>query len=181
MEGTIGEVRMFAATFAPKNWSYCNGSIIAIRSNTALFSILGTTYGGDGQTTFALPNTNGRTVLGAGNSTTGDVYVLGQQSGVNNTTLLMSNLPAHVHTGTVSVAINAYSEAGTAVAPTNASFSALNGMYVPNSAGTDSFLRPFNATVTDGISGSSQPFPIMQPSIGMNYIICMYGVFPYRN
>jgi microcystin-dependent protein len=181
MEGTIGEVRMFAATFAPKNWSYCNGSIIAIRSNTALFSILGTTYGGDGQTTFALPNTNGRAVLGVGTSTDGNVFVLGQMAGTNNTTLLMPNLPSHTHTGTASVAIPAYSESGVAAAPTNASFSSLNGMYVPPATGSDVNLKAFNGTVVDGVTGNNQPLPVMQPSIGMNYIICMYGIFPYRN
>lgn len=181
MEGTIGEVRMFAATFAPKNWSYCNGSIIAIRSNTALFSILGTTYGGDGQTTFALPNTNGRTVLGVGAATDGNYFALGQLSGTNNTTLIVPNLPAHVHTGTTSVAIPAYSESGVASAPTNASFSSLNGMYVPPATGADAALKPFTASVTDGVTGNNQPLSIMQPSIGMNYIICMYGIFPYRN
>lgn len=182
MEGTIGEIRMFAASFAPKNWSYCNGSIIAIRSNTALFSILGTTYGGDGQTTFALPNANGRVAIGAGSSRkNGQVYVLGETAGTNNTTLIMTNLPAHTHTGNATIALSAYSEAGTASGPTNANFSALSGMYSPASSGADLFLAPINATVTDGIAGSNQPVPITQPVIGMNYIICMYGIFPYRN
>lgn len=181
MEGTIGEIRMFAASFAPKSWSYCDGSIIAIRSNTALFSILGTTYGGDGQTTFALPDLRGRIAIGAGNANYGDVYVLGQRAGTNTTTLIAPNLPPHTHTGVATINLPALSE-GTPIPPSPAAiFGALTGMYSPASSGSDVTLKPFNATVTDGVAGSNQPVNITQPGLGMNYIICMYGIFPYRN
>lgn len=181
MEGTIGEIRMFAATFAPKSWSYCDGSIIAIRSNTALFSILGTTYGGDGQTTFALPDLRGRVAVGAGNSTSGSVYVLGQKAGATSRVLTSSNLPPHTHTGVANVVIPALSEGGTLADPNGNHLAALPGMFAPASAGSDSHLAPFSATVTDGVSGMGQPLSLMKAFSGMNYIICMYGVFPYRN
>lgn len=172
---------MFAANFAPRTWWYCDGSLIAIRSNTALFSILGTTYGGDGQTTFALPDLRGRVAIGAGTAKSGNVYVLGQKAGTNTDTLTVMNLPAHIHTGSAMVALPALSESGTASDPTNAVFSAKNNMYVPQVTGADTFMAPINATVTDGISGGNTPFPIMKPLMGMNYIICTTGVFPYRN
>lgn len=181
MEGTIGEIRMFAATFAPKSWWYCDGSIIAIRSNTALFSILGTTYGGDGTTTFALPDLRGRIALGAGNAVTGTVYSLGQRAGTNTTTLNSNNLPPHTHTGVANVVIPALSEGGTLADPNGNHLSALTGMFAPASAGSDSHLAPFSATITDGVSGMGQPLSLTKAYTGMNYIICMYGVFPYRN
>lgn len=181
MEGTIGEIRMFAANFAPKSWAYCDGSIIAIRSNTALFSILGTTYGGDGTTTFALPDLRGRVALGAGNSTTGTTYVLGQKAGTNTVTLNTGNLPPHTHTGMATVTIPAFTEAGNSSDPNGSNLATLPGMYAPMSAGADTRLAPFNATITDGVSGNNQPISIMKAMTGMNYIICMFGVFPYRN
>jgi len=178
MEGTIGEIRMFAAAFAPKNWNYCDGSIIAISRNTALFSILGTTYGGNGQTTFGLPNLCGRVALGAGNAVTGSVYALGEKAGTNTTTLSANNLPPHAHTGIANIAIPAYSEGGDVSSPSNANFSYLPGMYAKTH---DSNLSPFNATIVDGTTGSNMPFNNMKAYVGMNYIICMYGVFPSRN
>ncbi|HLP53912.1 MAG TPA: tail fiber protein [Fluviicola sp.] len=181
MEGTIGEIRMFAATFSPKSWSYCDGSIISIASNTALFSILGTTYGGNGTTTFALPDLRGRIALGAGNSTTGTTYALGQKAGTNTTTLSANNLPAHTHSGSASISIPVYSEAGNSSDPNGMQLASLTGMFAPSSLGTDSNLAPFAASVTDGVSGMGQPLSLMKAALGMNYIICMYGVFPYRN
>lgn len=177
MEGTIGEIRLFAGNFPPKNWAFCQGQIIAIRSNTALFSILGTTYGGDGQTTFALPDLQGRVPVGAGQGPGLSNYVLGQVGGVESTTLTQANLPAHIHNlaGTVKVADGAdnTSPAGTYPgAPTNFDMYAENpgsGTMLPN------LLMGQAAPV-----GGASPVPIMQPYEGMYYVICMYGVFPYR-
>jgi microcystin-dependent protein len=181
MEGTIGEIRMFAATFAPKTWNYCDGSIINIASNTALFSILGTTYGGNGTTNFALPDLRGRVALGAGNAVTGTVYPLGQKSGTNTVTLTTSNLPSHTHTGVANISIPAFSEAGNSSDPNGNNLASLTGMFSPAASGSDSNLAPFAATITDGVSGYGQPISLMKALLGMNYIICMYGVFPYRN
>jgi len=181
MDGTIGEIRMFAATFAPKSWNYCDGSTINIASNTALFSILGSTYGGNGTTTFALPDLRGRVALGAGTAVSGSVYPLGQKAGTNTTTLTLNNLPPHTHTGVAHIVLPAYSEAGDLANPNNANLAGLPGMYTPASSGSDSHLAPFNANVMDGISGMGLPVDIMKAGTGMNYIICMYGTYPSRN
>lgn len=181
MEGTIGEIRMFAASFAPKTWNYCDGSIIAIRSNTALFSILGTTYGGDGVNTFALPDLKSRVALGAGNAVTGTVYPLGQKAGTETVTLTTNNLPSHTHTGVANIAIPVSSESGNSADPSGNHLGSLTGMFAPAAAGADTTLKAFNGTVTDGVSGSGYPTSILKAYIGMNYIICMYGVFPFRN
>src|SRR5215216_4335166 len=98
MEGTIGEIRMFAPDFAPKFWQFCQGQILAISTNTPLFAILGTTFGGNGQTTFALPDTRGRVAVGTGPGPGLSDRPLAQQAGTESTTLLANNLPAHSHT-----------------------------------------------------------------------------------
>lgn len=181
MEGTIGEIRMFAATFAPKTWNYCDGSTINIASNTALFSILGTTFGGNGTTTFQLPDLRGRVAIGAGNSVTGTVYQLGQRSGTESVTLNANNLPPHTHTGVANISIPAYSEAGNSSDPNGHNLATLTGMYTPSTSGADSHLAPFSANVQDGISGQGQPISLMKAHLGMNYIICMFGTYPSRN
>lgn len=179
MEGTIGEIRLFAASFAPKNWGYCNGAIIAIRSNTALFSILGTTYGGDGQNTFGLPNLAGRSAVGQGQGGGLSYYALGEIIGANNVTLNINNLPAHIHTASGSIVVPAYSEEGDSGSPANNVLASKANMY--STQPSDSSTKPLPLQLQIGTSGSNQPIGLNQPSLGMNYIICMTGVFPYRN
>src|ERR1700704_2178147 len=93
----IGQITLFAGNFAPRGWAFCNGQLISIAQNSALFSILGTTYGGDGQTTFGLPNLQGRVPLHSGHSSETSSYTLGQSIGVENVNLLVNNMPAHTH------------------------------------------------------------------------------------
>jgi len=174
MEGTIGEIRMFAGNFAPRTWLFCNGQLISIAQNTALFSILGTTYGGNGQTTFALPDFRGRVAVGTGTGPGLPNVQLGEVSGSFSITLTTGNLPAHNHplivnnniTGMASTAagnyLNSKTESGESVAASLSSAATLNGSSI-------------------GISGGSQPFSNMQPYLGMNYIICQFGIFPSRN
>ncbi|MDX6183220.1 tail fiber protein [Flavobacterium sp. Fl-77] len=178
MEGTIGEIRLFAATFAPRDWSYCDGSLIQIRSNTALFSILGTNYGGDGQNTFALPDLRGRTALGTGQGPGLSYYALGQKSGVNNVTLTNAQLPSHTHVCTSNVTISAYSDEGDSNSPTGNVLAAKAAMYSTIAGDTAMKAAPFSVAVS--VAGSSQPLPLNQPSLGLNYIICMFGIFPSR-
>jgi microcystin-dependent protein len=192
MEGTIGEIRMFAGNFAPRAWAFCNGQLLSIAQNTALFSILGTTYGGNGQTTFALPNFNGRTAVGTGTGPGLSNVDLGQVSGVENTTLTVGNLPAHNHTATATITgtVNpkALADAGLGDDPAN-SFPAIssgsNKMYTSSTQAPDATMgaSPISATVqvTVGNTGSSQPVNIRNPYLGMNYIICLEGIFPSRN
>ncbi len=175
MEGTIAEIRMFAGNFAPRNWAFCNGQTLSISQNTALFSLLGTTYGGNGQTTFALPDLRGRVPVGSGNGPGLPSVFLGEVSGVATVTLGLANLPSHNHsmqvnnniTGMSATAagnyLNSKTESGESVAESGLSSGVL--------------LNP----ATIGNAGGGQPYENRQPYLGMNYIICMFGIFPSRN
>ncbi|WP_217875909.1 phage tail protein [Flavobacterium sp. FPG59] len=178
MEGTMSEIRLFAPNFEPKYWAFCAGQILAINTNQALFSLLGTTYGGNGVQTFALPDLRGRVPMGTGAGTV-DQYQLGEISGANNVTATLANLPSHTHVGTGSYTILAYSDEGDNGSPTGNSLAALAGLYSTKTP--DTSLRPINASITIGINGGNQPIPVQQPYLGMNYIICLMGIFPSRN
>lgn len=178
MDGTVGEIRLFAATFAPKNWSYCNGSLIAIRSNTALFSILGTVYGGDGTTTFGLPNLAGRVALGVGQGPGLSYYTAGEMSGANSVNLTIAEIPPHTHASSGTVLVPAYSDEGDTNVPTGNVLSAKSTMF--STGDGDTALKPVPFIVTTGVVGNGQPLSLNQPSLGMNYIICMFGTFPQR-
>ena len=184
MEGTIAEIRMFAGTFAPRNWAYCQGQLISIASNTALFSLLGTTYGGNGQTTFSLPDFRGRVAVGTGTGPGLAAVQLGEMGGTSTTTLVSGNMPAHNHPA----ALNASTVKATLQAP--AAGAALGkgvdstGVAVPliyAPAGSSPSVTLDAGSVTTGLAGSSTPFSNMQPYLGMNYIICMFGIYPSRS
>lgn len=178
MEGVIGYVTMFAGNFAPKSWAFCQGQIIAISSNTALFSILGTTYGGNGTTTFALPDCQGRYVVGAGSGPGLSPYALGQKGGSENITLSVNQMPAHVHALAITATPKGYNDAGSLESPDAANY-ALNGSgYAP--AGGNA-MKSYTAQVQMSNTGADYPFEILSPFMGLNYIICQYGVFPARN
>lgn len=181
MEVFLGTVLPFGFNFAPRGWAACNGAVISIAQNTALFSLLGTTYGGNGQTTFALPNLQGRTILGQGRSTTGSTYDMGQLSGTENVTLTTAQMPMHTHAASAPIAVPVYSEGGNTSNPSGAHFAANSGANQFSSNPTDSNLAPFNANVTVGIAGGSQPFSVMNPYLVMNYCIATEGIFPSRN
>lgn len=179
MEGTIGEIRLFAANFAPRDWSYCNGALLAISSNVALFSILGTTYGGDGKVTFGLPNLAGRSAVGAGQGPGLSYYDLGEKTGANSTILTLNNLPPHTHTAAGNIVIPAFSDEGDSGTPANNVLAAKGSMYTSQAGDSTTKSTPLNIQV--GVTGGSTPITITQPSLGMNYIICLYGVFPSRS
>jgi len=178
MEGTIGEIRLFAGNFAPRNWAFCNGQLLAIASNTALFSILGTTYGGNGQTTFALPDLQGRTAIHAGGN-----YSLGEKGGQETVTLISTQIPSHTHVATASGGMQTGTGKGETGNP--------QGNYIDETTiATDLFKAAGGGaimkggegiTVTNQPAGSSQPHPNMQPYLSTYYIICMYGIYPSRN
>jgi microcystin-dependent protein len=180
MEGTIAEIRMFAGNFAPRNWAFCNNQILPIAQNTALFSILGTTYGGNGQTTFALPDFRGRVAVGTGQGPGLSNIVLGELSGTTSVTLTTATMPAHNHvlTGTVSQQAN-NDNAGLNDTPAGARLGAAT--VFTTAAGDLANMAPLVSTLAVGTNGSSQPFSIMPPYLGMNYIICLFGIFPSRN
>ena len=178
MEGTIGEIRMFAATFSPRFWAYCNGQLLPIAQNQALFSILGTTYGGNGQTNFALPNMQSRVAVGTGNGPGLSTYQLGQMSGTENNTITAANLPAHTHT------IAGVAKMLTTTAPANAP--APGGNYFANDGSTKykttgtGTMKPATVAVALGSSGGT-PVSNIMPYTGISYIICLQGIFPSRN
>jgi microcystin-dependent protein len=177
MEGTIGEIRMFAGTFAPRTWAFCNGQLISIATNTALFSILGTTYGGNGQTTFALPDFQGRVAVGTGTGPGLPNVQLGEKSGTNTATLTTANMPAHNHQVVGNIFVQAASDGALSTDPTN-KLVGPGEFYASNDPVN---MAPTAINLPTTIAGNSQPFSIMQPYLGMNYVICMFGIFPSRD
>jgi microcystin-dependent protein len=168
----IAAILLFAGNFAPRGWAFCQGQILSIAQNTALFSLLGTTYGGNGQTTFALPDLRGRVPIHPGAGPGLPNYTLGEMAGSPSTTLLITNLPAHNHT------LTAFSEAGDTAAPA--------GALLANTGALDKEYKTTGSAVTMGptaigVTGGSQPFNIMQPYLALNYIIALEGIFPSRN
>lgn len=172
MDPLLASIIIFAGNFAPRGFLLCQGQLLAINQNTALFSLLGTTYGGDGRTTFGIPDLRGRVPIGQGQGPGLSNYDLGEVSGTENTTLLVTNLPAHNHP------LIATTEPGTTSVPTGAflgNTGALDTEY--NTSGTQVQM---NAAAI-GLTGGSIPFNIMQPFLTINYIIAIQGVFPSRN
>lgn len=167
-EQFLGEIRMFTGNFAPRGWALAQGQIMFIAQNPALFSILGTTYGGNGQTTFALPNLQGRVPIGVGGSLNAN---LGSTGGQTYVTLNSTQLPAHNHSLNVSSNAATTSQSGTdkvlAVAQ-NA------GIYSTEGASTT--LNPTSI----GIAGNSAPVSTMPPYLTINYIIALEGIYPTR-
>lgn len=161
----VGEISLFPFTFAPPGWAWCDGQLLPISQNTALFSLLGTTYGGDGKSTFALPNLNGRTPLGPGQGAGLSLYDLGQVGGTETVTLLPSEMPFHAHTvhGTASPATTAN--------PATA---------VPATGELELYHAGGVAAGTMAPVGGSAPHNNMQPYLTLYYAIALQGVFPAR-
>ena len=182
MLGTLAEIRMFAGNFAPRGWQLCNGQLLSIAQWTAVFALVGTTYGGNGQTTFGLPDFRGRMAVGAQNAQGPGLPLvdLGEMSGTQSVTLLTTNLPIHTHPLTGSVNLQGNSgNAGLTNDPSNRRFAGTN---IFTGAATDlATMAPAVSTLAIGATGGSQPFSIMPPYLGMNYIICLFGIFPSRD
>jgi microcystin-dependent protein len=159
----LGEVKICAFNFAPKGWAMCNGQLMAINQNQALFALLGTFYGGNGVQTFALPNLQGRAPVHQGSG-----FVVGQVGGEVNHTVILSELPAHVH------GIGAVSHPGTSNAPAANYFAAHRGGYADS---------PNDQLVAQTVSnvGGSQPHNNLPPILVLNFCVALVGVFPSRN
>jgi microcystin-dependent protein len=175
MEGYIAQILFFAGNFPPKYWAFCEGQLLSIASNTALFSLLGTTYGGNGTTTFALPDFRGRVPVGMGTGPGLPTITLGQVFGSTNATLTTAQMPAHTHGASAAVA----------VASTNGSSASPVGNIFATTA-ANGFGAAANGTaaagsLTLGIAGGSQPFSIQQPTLALNFVICVNGIYPSRN
>jgi microcystin-dependent protein len=165
-EPFLGSIILFAGNFAPRGWAFCNGQLLSIAQNTALFSLLGTTYGGDGQTTFALPDLRGRAPIHAGQGPGLQSYVLGQFGGEETVTLTSAELPPHAH---VQPATN---DQQTTNRP-NGALPARGGVYANESDG--SALHPTSS------AGGGQPHDNRSPYLALNYIIALEGIYPSRN
>jgi microcystin-dependent protein len=184
MDPFLGQIMLVPYNFVPVNWLPCDGRLLSIPQFSALFSLLGTTYGGNGQTTFALPDLRSRIPIGAGQQA-GDGLTpvpLGEQSGAEVVTLVQNQMPAHIHSATVS--IGATSQPGTSQSPdglvpamTTDSLGANVLAYGPPDHST---RMAGNNTVTTGTAGGSQPVSIRNPYLGLQYIISTVGVFPSR-
>jgi microcystin-dependent protein len=172
---------MFAGNFAPRGYALCQGQTMSIQQNAALFAILGTTYGGNGVTTFQLPDLRGRGPVHAANGPGIQPVVLGQAGGTQNATLTIGNMPSHNHNATVKINAAADGRAGTdnpagAVPDTGSGLS----FYAASPDGTTK-MNAGMATMTVGVAGGSVPVSIMNPYLGINYIIALVGIFPSRN
>lgn len=179
MEGTIGEIRIFAGNFAPLYWSFCNGSPLSISEYTALYALIGTTYGGDGVQTFNVPDLRSRIPVGTGQGPGLPQMILGHVGGAETAVMSSNQMPAHTHMGTGTVSIPAYSQADSTGSPTNAELAGLTGAYSTETADTN--LKTETSTVNLATAGQGMPFSIIQPYTSVNYIICVEGIFPTRN
>lgn len=189
----IGQISMFAGNFAPGGWALCNGQLLSISQHTALFSILGTTYGGNGQTTFALPNLQSRSPVGTGTAAGLSSIALGEDNGVESVTLTISQMPAHSHqvteTGSGSLQVAGIgSNASTTPSATNnilgasaAGGSSSAAIWSDKMNDPVSLANPINANFIVQLAGGSEPFSIRNPYLGMNFIIALEGLYPVRN
>lgn len=173
-EAYLGEIRIFAGTFAPRHWALCQGQIVPIVNNEALFSLIGTTYGGDGRTTFALPDFRGRIPVGDGTGVGLTPRPQGVAYGTETATLTMNNMPTHKHSWQASTnGATSSSASGKVLANTSP-----NLLY--EEIDQDETIEALqNDCVQD--SGKNMPHNNMMPSMGLNFIICLKGTFPQRN
>ncbi len=178
MEGTMATIMMFAGNFAPQAWMFCSGQILPIEQYVALFSLIGTTYGGDGQTTFALPDLRSRIPVGVGNGAGLSPLALGEVSGAESVTLNQSQLPAHSHTMSASVGTTSANANGSKN-PANVLAATSAAIYLPTSGSTGTNLGGANVAVVP--QGNSQPIDIVQSYQSLNYVICVEGIYPSRN
>lgn len=170
----LAEIRMFAGNFAPAGWALCNGQLIPISQNTALFALLGTTYGGDGRITFGLPDLQGVAPMQQGQGAGLSTRSLGETSGQPSVTLQTSQLPAHTHQ------VNAVDASGDATTPNNALWASPMlgriGTNMYSNATPDQMMNPMSTAIT----GGSQPHNNMPPYLCVTFIIALQGIFPQR-
>lgn len=174
----LGEIRLFAGNFAPVGWHACDGTLLPISGNEALFSLLGTTYGGNGTNNFGLPDFRGRVGIHEGQGTGLSNYTLGQNGGALNVTLTTATTPAHTHALNTAGTAATSPTAGSGV--TFANTTGQNVMYINNGASGTTQASPAAATVSSscGASGAAMPHENLMPGLAVNYIISLNGLFP---
>lgn len=171
MDPFIGQIQPFGFNFAPVGWLQCNGQIMSIAQNTALFSLIGTTYGGNGVSTFAIPDLRGRALVHPGTGPGLSNISWGQIGGTENSTLTLNNLPSHSHNVTVGVNTGLGEDAS----PTTKIASGTNKF------SEDVTANAFLGGVTEQSVGGNQPFAIRNPYLALNVCIAQFGIFPSRN
>ncbi|CAM1368856.1 Microcystin-dependent protein [Tenacibaculum sediminilitoris] len=196
MDPFIGEIVMFGGNFAPRGWAFCDGQLLSIAQNTALFSILGTTYGGDGRTTFALPDLRGRTPIGPRQGPGLSDYRLGQRGGTETVTLNVTQMPSHSHSTQNNTAADQHIQLSTDAGirstpqagdvPSGASFGSGIGATPVNAYGpANNTVNGQTISANAGLNilntGGNLPHTNVQPYLAVNYIIALVGVFPSRN
>lgn len=195
MQPYLAMIILFGGNFAIRGWALCWGQLMSIAQNSALFSLLGTVYGGDGVSTFGLPDLRGRAPIGWGQGPGLSSYEIGQASGSENTTILLPNMPAHNHTATFSLTAtpSASTVAGSSTTPGATLVPAMlptigsgpSGNPIKGYAAQDNTttLAPgaVGGTISIGMNGGTQPISIMNPYLAMTYQIALEGIFPSRN
>jgi len=181
MEGYMGQILIFGGNFAPRNWALCDGQLLSISQNSALFSILGTTYGGDGRSTFGLPDLRGRAPIHAGNGPGLSAKRIGQQGGSEHNNLTEEQMPAHNHQ--VSATAKCVNSLGNATTPkdNNVAVDAGGASVSYSSAAVDSNMAASAIEVQQQTKGASESVNNMQPYGVVNYIICTDGLYPSRS
>lgn len=172
----IGEIRVFAGTYAPQGWAFCNGATMSIAQNQVLYTLIGTTYGGDGVQTFKVPDLRSRVPIGVGFP-----YALGQTGGKEVNTLTINNIP-HTHAITGSAGILTSGEDGHKLQAAG-NYPAINGGYIYSTTTDNTVMAPAQINLTTGAAGSAnlQPLTNIQPCLTANYIICTEGILPTPN
>lgn len=173
----IGEIRMFAGNFAPRGWAFCASQLLPIAQNDTLYALIGTTYGGDGVTTFGLPDMRGRLPINQGQGAGLSSYVIGQKSGTESVTLTVPQMPGHSH------ALFATTATGSQPAPTNTSFTAtlVGTAELYAIPGANPLKQGAMNANSIGAVGGNQPHENRMPALVVNFIISLEGVFPSRN
>lgn len=181
MQNFIGELRMFGGNFAPRGWALCAGQLLSIAQNDTLYALIGTTYGGDGVTTFGLPDLRGRIPVGQGQGQGLGTYVMGQQAGTETVTLSTLQIPQHNHGAIASLDPGSVPSPGNTVLP-GVPANAINAkLYVVQSQGQAPPTIVAMSAQAVGMDGGSQPHDNVMPSLCVNYIIALEGIFPSRN
>jgi microcystin-dependent protein len=186
----LGQIILVGFNFAPRGWATCSGQLLPISQNTALFSLLGTQYGGDGQTTFALPDLRSRVPVGTGQGAGLSPYVQGEVGGAETETLNVTQMPIHTHVATLAGAaatVHVKNAAGNQQTPVGnvPAIEAAGVTATYSNAAPDAVMAPgtisLSGNPTVATAGGSQPFGIIQPFLGLLYIIALQGIFPSRN
>jgi microcystin-dependent protein len=179
MDNYLGEIRVFAGNFAPQGWAFCKGQLLPISENDALYALIGTIYGGDGQTTFAVPDLQSRVAVGQGQSPQGTNYTVGMAAGVEAVTLTAAQMPVHQHP-VINSSVIAITGGTAQNSPGGAYFGNSGGAAYANSNSGKS-LNPGTVTGQSTPAGGSQPHSNLQPVLALNYIIALTGIYPSFN